>query len=289
MNTKEIVKKYNIRPTKSLGQNFLIDDGVIKRIAASADISRKDLVIEVGPGIGSLTRELAERAGKVVAVEIDRHLIPAFLDNMKDFPNVELIHEDILRVNAGEVVHKVRAGGEGDLRDVKVVGNLPYYITTPIIMKFLEENPGIKAMVFMVQKEVAERMVAKPGGKDYGALSVAVQYYSLPQRLFEVAPHCFIPQPDVYSSVIRLDILKTPPVALLDREIFFKTVKAAFGQRRKTLLNALHNSGIFTGDKESLKKALEDMGIDAGRRGETLTIEQFAQISNALSKKTVGL
>lgn len=287
MNTKDILKKYNIRLTKSLGQNFLTDDSIIGHIAGSADISRSDLVLEIGPGIGSMTAELAKRAGKVIAIEIDKHLMPALKENLSGFPNVEIINEDVLKLDMAEVVQRAKDSGMGEtaLTRTKVVANLPYYITTPIIMKLLEEGPGIDGMVFMVQKEVAERMAAKPGGKDYGALSVAVQYYSSPEKLFTVPPHCFIPQPAVDSAVIRLNVLEKPPVELLDKDMFFKTVKAAFGQRRKTLLNALYNSGIAALDKENLQNLVETVGIDPNKRGETLTIGQFAQLANEIFQK----
>lgn len=287
MNTKDILKKYNIRLTKSLGQNFLTDDSITRHIADSADISRSDLVLEIGPGIGSMTAELAKRAGKVIAIEIDKHLMPALKENLSGFPNVEIINEDVLKLDMAEVVQRAKNSGMGEtvLTKTKVVANLPYYITTPIIMKLLEEGPGIDGMVFMVQKEVAERMAAKPGGKDYGALSVAVQYYSSPEKLFTVPPHCFIPQPAVDSAVIRLNVLEKPPVELLDKDMFFKTVKAAFGQRRKTLLNALYNSGIAALDKEDLQNLMETVGIDPNKRGETLTIGQFAQLANEIFQK----
>ncbi|MCX7923754.1 MAG: 16S rRNA (adenine(1518)-N(6)/adenine(1519)-N(6))-dimethyltransferase RsmA [Clostridia bacterium] len=285
--TREIIKKHNIRLTKSLGQNFLTDHNIVKRIVDAADVGKNDLVIEVGPGAGSMTVELAERAGRVVAVEIDKHLIPALSDVLKDYDNVELINADIMKVNLKKIIdERLRNNSDGTAIDtVKVVANLPYYITTPIIMKFLEENLDIDVMVFMVQKEVAERMSASPGGKDYGALSVAVQYYSKPERVFNVPPHCFVPQPDVDSTVIKLSILKSPPVELLDKDMFFKTVKASFGQRRKTLVNALSNSGCFMKGKEEIKQILESMGIDEKQRGETLTISQFAQLANVFSQK----
>lgn len=281
--TKEIINRYNIRMTKSLGQNFLVDDGIVWRIVDTAGVNGEDLIIEIGPGVGSMTKELCARAGRVVAVEIDKHLIPALKDNLKGYDNIEIINDDILKVDIeGDILSKYRAAGGLDSGHVKVVANLPYYITTPIIMQLLEKEYGIDLMVFMVQKEVAERMVAMPGGKDYGSLSVAVQYYSKAKKVFDVPPHCFIPQPDVYSSVVKLDVNKEPPVKIKDRAAFFKTVKAAFGQRRKTLLNALYNSGSFAKDKEQIGEILRYMGLDENQRGETLTIEQFAELSNLL-------
>ncbi|MEG6612821.1 16S rRNA (adenine(1518)-N(6)/adenine(1519)-N(6))-dimethyltransferase RsmA [Pseudoclostridium thermosuccinogenes] len=283
--TKEIIIKYNIRMTKSLGQNFLTDENIVRRIVDTAEVNKDDLVVEIGPGIGSMTRELCARAGKVVAVEIDKHLMPALTDNLKDFDNIDIINGDILKVDIRkDILEKYVATGAFKPGCFKVVANLPYYITTPIIMKLLEDEYGINLMVFMVQKEVADRMVAAPGGKDYGSLSVAVQYYSMAEKVFDVPPHCFIPQPDVYSSVVRLRVHEDPPVKVNDRAAFFKTVKAAFGQRRKTLLNALYNSGYFAKDKEQIREILKSKGLDENQRGETLTIEQFADLSNALEK-----
>lgn len=286
-NTKALIKKYNIRLTKSLGQNFLIDEPVIKRIVHAAEIESDDFVIEVGSGIGNMTRELAARAGKVAAIEIDRHLILALSENIEEFENVEIINEDILKFDIKNYIYKSRNTGQENSNkfSIKVVANLPYYITTPIIMRFLEEIPETDLMVLMVQKEVADRMLAKPGTGDYGALSVAVQFYSRPEKIFDVPPHCFIPQPDVYSTVIRLNINKLPPVELLNKELFFKTVKASFGQRRKTLVNALYNSGYFAQSKEEIKNILQNIGISERQRGETLSIMQFAQLSNSLSQK----
>lgn len=274
LKTKELIKRYGIRLTKSLGQNFLIDENVVMRIVDTAEVTSDDLVIEIGPGIGSMTGELASRAGKVVAVEIDRHLIPALKENLKEFSNLEIINKDIMKVNVKNIT-----GNEQNMT-LKVAANLPYYITTPIIMKLLEEENDIELMVFMVQKEVAQRMVAKPGGKDYGALSVAVQYYAQPEKVFDVPPHCFVPQPEVDSTIIKLKRNKTPPVSLKDKDIFFKVVKASFGQRRKTLLNALTNSGGFNRSKEEIREILLGLNIDENARGETLSIGQFASLSN---------
>ena len=283
-NVKEIIRKFKIRPTKSLGQNFLTDDSVMSRIVDASGIGSSDLAIEIGPGIGNMTEELAVRAGKVLGVEIDKHLIPALTDNLKAFSNVTIINKDVLKIDLREIISQIaEAGFKPD--SIRVVANLPYYITTPIIMKLLEDNPGIDAMVFMVQKEVAERIVANPGGKDYGALSVAVQYYSRPEIVFSVPPDCFMPQPKVDSTVIRLNIYKTPPVEVKSKELFFKIVKASFGQRRKTLLNALSNSGYFMQAKEEMKDILKSLDIDENRRGETLSIMQFAELSNAFLSK----
>lgn len=284
---KELVRKHNIRTSKSLGQNFLIDNTIIKHIVESAQVSTDDMIIEVGPGVGSMTVELASRSGRLIAVEIDRHLIPALMENLAGFNNVEIINEDILKIDVDNLITTQTEKLKGIFKpeNVKVVANLPYYITTPIIMKFLEESTLINTFVFMVQKEVADRMLAQPGSKDYGALSVAVQYYCKPERVLDVPPHCFIPQPGVTSTVVRLNVYDRPPVDVVDKKMFFKVVKASFGQRRKTLVNALYNSGYFKIDKEEIKDMLKSMGIDENQRGETLSIMQFAKLANSFSQK----
>lgn len=284
MDTRTAIKKFNIRPTKSLGQNFLNDESIIKRIVDSAGIGSRDLVIEIGPGLGSMTTELAARAGKVVAVEIDRHLLPVLRENLKEFPNVIIINRDIMQVDVKKEIlemEEFKANGFQP-ESIKIVANLPYYITTPVIMKLLEQELQAACMVFMVQMEVADRMAASPGGKDYGALSVAVQFYSRPEKLFKVFPGSFIPQPGVDSMVIKLDIYDAPPVSVISRELYFKTVKAAFGQRRKTLVNALCNAGYFSKSKDEIKEILKTIGVDENQRGETLSLQQFAQLSNLL-------
>jgi len=285
--TKELMKKYNIRLTKSLGQNFLIDNNIIKKIVDSAGISSGDLVIEVGAGIGNMTSEIASRAGKVIAIEIDKHLIGALTENLISFDNVQIINNDILKLNIDKDILSLKNSASDEFMPerIKVVANLPYYITTPIIMKFLEEATDINMLVLMVQKEVADRMVAQPGGKDYGVLSVAVQYYARPEKIFDVPPGCFVPPPDVHSTVVRLNINKEPLVKVNNKEMFFKTVKAAFGQRRKTLVNALFNSGCFNFDKEKIKLILNNLGISENLRGEALSITQFAQLSNIFSQE----
>jgi len=284
--TKEIIKKYGIKLTKSLGQNFLKDESVVEDIIESASVTKEDLVLEIGPGIGSMTTMLAESAGKVVAVEIDKHLMKALQANLSEYSNVLVVNQDIMKTDVEKLISENMVGEEGvALKNVKVVANLPYYITTPIIMKLLEENPGINTMVFMVQKEVAERMVASPGTKTYGALSVAVQFYSDANIMFTVPPHCFIPQPEVDSSIIRLDILSEPKNEVFDKKIFFRVVKAAFEQRRKKLLNAIVNTGNFNISKDDLGKMLVDMGLDENVRGEVLSIMQFTQLSNLIYKK----
>ncbi|NTV88780.1 MAG: 16S rRNA (adenine(1518)-N(6)/adenine(1519)-N(6))-dimethyltransferase RsmA, partial [Clostridiales bacterium] len=245
---------------------------------------KQDLVIEIGPGLGAMTVGLAAAAGFVAAVELDRQLMPVLKSNLKDFSNTMILNKDILKVDIQkEIIESPELEKAGfEPKSVKVVANLPYYITTPIIMGLLEQRVEADTMVFMVQKEVAVRMAAAPGGKEYGALSVAVQYYSAARKVFDVPPECFIPRPEVDSSVIRMDVYKTPPVNANSRENFFRTVKAAFGQRRKTLVNALFNSGYFNINKDELKEILSELGISENARGETLSLEQFAELSNRL-------
>lgn len=280
------LKKFNIRPTKSLGQNFLVDQEILKSIVQAAELTKEEIVLEIGPGLGNLTAELAENAGKVIAVEIDKRLIPILKENLKAYENVRIINADILQIDPVEVLREELGDdcklGDGSTTQLKIVANLPYYITTPVIMKLLESKIKAKTMVFMVQKEVADRMKAAPGRKDYGALSVAVQYYSKPAVVLEVPPHSFIPRPEVYSSVIRLELYEKPPVDLRDEALFFKIVKAAFGQRRKTLANALNNAGYFNLSKEKIKEILFKAGIGGNQRGETLSLTQFAQLANLI-------
>jgi len=274
---KEIINKYGFRFNKNLGQNFLIDNNVLDKIIHAAEIDRDTGVIEIGPGIGVLTQQLAEKARKVIAIELDSHLIPVLNETLSANDNVRVINNDALRVDVQQIIND-------EFKDmkVKVVANLPYYITTPIVMSLLEKKLKISSIVVMVQKEVAERMVARPGSKDYGALSVAVQYYTNPHIITVVDPHCFIPQPKVSSVVIKLDILENPSVVVEDEEKFFKVVKAAFGQRRKTLVNALFNSGAFKMTKEEIKAVLKNIDVDENQRGESLSILQFAKLSDAI-------
>ncbi len=281
-NTLEVIKKHNLKLTKTLGQNFLNDDSVVKSIVSAAEIDAHTLILEIGPGIGSMTKEMASTSAGVVAVEIDKHLIAALNDNLSGFSNIAIINSDIMKVDIEAIINEYKEKYNADR--VKVVANLPYYITTPIIMKFLEEVKGIDGMVFMVQKEVAQRMVSKPGIKDYGALSVAVQFYSHPQIIFDVPPHCFIPQPEVHSTVIKLDILKEPPVKV-NKELYFRLVKASFGQRRKTLVNGLANAGIFNKSKEQIKQIIDSMGLNENVRGEVLSVEKFGELSNLMEQK----
>ena len=272
--TKHILKSFNIQMSKKLGQNFLIDENIVDGIVRAANISPGETVLEIGPGIGTLTQGLAEAGAKVVAVELDSRLIEVLAKTLAGYDNVRIVHGDILKVNIAEEVAAPR---------FKVVANLPYYITTPIIMGLLEQRLPVDTLVTMIQKEVAERMVASPGGKEYGALSVAVQYFTEPQIMFAVPPPSFIPAPAVDSAVIRCVVRDQPAVAVGDERLFFRVVKAAFSQRRKTLNNALKTMGIAS---ERIQQALAEAQIDGGRRGETLSLGEFAAIANALLKKS---
>lgn len=275
-NTKELLKQFEFRMSKSLGQNFLVDKSILDRIIEGAELTKEDYVLEIGPGMGSMTQRLCESAAKVVAVEIDKKLIPVLNVTLSEFDNVTVINNDVLRVDLKSILEEYFGS-----KPVKVVANLPYYITTPIIMKLLEDRLNLTSITIMVQKEVGDRIKAAPGGKDYGALSVAVQYYANPKQLLLVPPHSFIPQPEVDSVVLKLDILTEPAVAVNDEKLFFRVVKAAFGQRRKTLLNAL-TAGNLGLSKEQLKAVLERVDIDENRRGETLSLQEFANIANNL-------
>ncbi|MBO4363458.1 MAG: 16S rRNA (adenine(1518)-N(6)/adenine(1519)-N(6))-dimethyltransferase RsmA [Clostridia bacterium] len=272
------------RPKKSLGQNFLNDMRVVQDILCAAGLTENDAVIEVGPGLGVMTGRLAEQAGLVAAVEIDTSLIPTLKKLEERFENVVIINRDILKTDVRRDIIDALATPRG-LKRVKVVANLPYYITTPIVMKFLEENSNdIDSLVIMVQKEVAERMVAPPGGKDYGAMTVTLQYFSEPEIMFTVPPHCFTPRPGVDSAVVRLTMRKEPPFELKSREHFFATVRAAFSQRRKTITNALANAPYMNVTREKVAETLAKMGKDVMIRGERLSPEEFAELSNMLLK-----
>lgn len=275
--TKEVVQKHNFKFSKSLGQNFLIDTNVIDRILEGARVQEGDYVIEVGPGIGTLTKEMGRTAEKVVAIEIDKTLIPILEETLSDFPNIEVVNQDILKVDVQELVKEKLNGGP-----VKLIANLPYYITTPIVMKFLEEDIPVTDIVVMVQKEVADRMNAQPNSKDYGALSVAVQYHCDTEIVAKAPRHMFMPQPNVDSTVIGLHVREEKKYNVDNEEVFFKTVKASFGQRRKTLLNSLGGLGFL--NKDEIRTALQEANIDEKRRGETLSIEEFASLSNAVNK-----
>ncbi len=276
-NTIEVLQRHNFTFQKKYGQNFLVDPNVLERVMDAAGVSGEDCVLEIGPGIGTMTQLLAERAGKVVAVEIDRNLIPILEETLSPYSNVTVINEDILKLDVEETI---RVRGEG--RPVKVVANLPYYITTPIIMSLLEGGAPLESITVMVQKEVAERMQAGPGTKDYGALSLAVQYYSRPEVVANVPPNCFIPRPNVGSAVIRLTRYGTPPVQAADPGKLFAVIRASFNQRRKTLANSLANAPGLPASRERVTRILEEMGLPAMIRGEALTLEQFAALSDRL-------
>jgi len=273
---KYIMDKYGFRFSKSLGQNFLIDASIVEEIIAGAEIGPDDMVLEIGPGIGVMTQTMAQRARKVVAVEIDKALLPVLDETLEGLDNVEIVSGDVLRVDLQKIIDEKLDGIAP-----KVVANLPYYVTTPIIMKFLEEQIPVTDIVVMVQKEVADRMCAGPGSKIYGALSVVVQYYAEPSQIVMVPPTVFMPQPNVDSTVVRLKKRTAPPVELKSTELFFKTIRSSFMKRRKTLLNGL-SSGELAVTKDQVKEALESCGIDPKLRGETLDMAGFAKLANAI-------
>lgn len=276
-NTAQIIQKYQFTFQKKYGQNFLIDSNILDKIIESAQISKEDCVLEIGPGIGTMTQRLAEEAGEVVAVEIDRHLIPILEDTLSGYDNVTIINEDILKVDINKIVEE-RNGG----MPVKIVANLPYYITTPIIMALFERHIPLKSVTVMVQKEVADRMLVGPGTKDYGALSLAVQYYAKPEIIAKVPAACFMPRPNVDSAVVRLTLYEDPPVKAKDETYLFAIIRASFNQRRKTLVNGLINAGNIGVSRGQVEKVLGDMQLSAMVRGEALTLEQFADLSNRL-------
>ena len=314
--TKFLMKKYHISANKNLGQNFLIDDNVVNTIVSSAHINENDLIIEIGPGLGTLTARLLEKAGKVIAIELDDRMVNILQDRFQFYNNFELLHQDVLKVDLKQLIENEQQqrslelnqklekdkeiknelepeliqspemnnelGSEEKKYNVKIVANLPYYITTPIIMKLLESSLPIESITVMVQKEVADRLTAIPGSKNTGAITYCVFYYSEPSETLQVLNTSFIPAPEVNSEVIRLKIREKPPVELENDELFFKIIKASFTQRRKTLLNSLANNGIAS--KEVIKKMLFDLKLNESIRGESLTIEEFAKISNYLTK-----
>ena len=277
--TIEVLQKYNFSFQKKFGQNFLIDPHVLDKIIAAAEITKDDFVLEIGPGIGTLTQYLAEAAREVVAVEIDRTLIPILEDTLSAYDNVSVINEDVLKVDLRKLAQE-RNGG----KPIKVVANLPYYITTPIIMSLFESHVPLKSLTVMVQKEVALRMQAGPGTKDYGALSLAVQYYASPYLAANVPPNCFMPRPNVGSAVIRLTRFEETPVQVKDEKLLFRLIRASFNQRRKTLQNGLVNSQELDFTKEQVAAAIATLGVSPSVRGEALTLEQFAALANALSE-----
>lgn len=275
--TREIIEKYKFKFNKGLGQNFLIDEDVLNKIVDAASITKDDDVLEIGPGIGTLTMELAEHAGRVLAIELDDSLIPILNESLRGYENIQIYHGDALKADLKEVA-------SGYIRSpFSICANLPYYITTPLITKFFKEGLNLKNIVLMVQKEVADRMAAGPGGKDYGALSLLVQYYAKPSVIAFVPPHCFIPRPKVDSVVIKLEVYGRPAVDVQDEAMFFRIIRDSFNQRRKTLSNALKPLGI---SKDKLDRALNNCGIDPTRRGETLSINEFAALADEIYRMT---
>ncbi len=275
--TKFLMNKYNITANKNYGQNFLVDENVVSGIVQNAEVSKNDLVIEIGPGLGSLTSYLLENAGKVICIELDTHMLKILNDRFSLYTNFELINDDVLKVNLKELISQ-----NSEFENVKVVANLPYYITTPIIMKLLEDKLNLTSITVMVQKEVAERLTEAPGSKNTGSITYSINYYTNPKTVIDVPKESFIPSPKVDSSVIKLDILPEPKIKVLDEELFFKVIKCAFMQKRKTLINSLSNSGITT--KELLEKILTEMKLDLRVRAEQLTLEQFGMISDKLKE-----
>ena len=277
--TIEVLQKYDFVFQKKFGQNFLIDPHVLDKIVNAAGITKDDFVLEIGPGIGTMTQYLAAAAGKVFAVEIDKALIPILGDTLKDFPNVQVINEDILKVDIKKLAEEHNNG-----KPIKVVANLPYYITTPIIMGLFESGVPVDSITVMVQKEVAERMQVGPGTKDYGALSLAVQYYAEPYIVANVPPNCFMPRPKVGRAVIRLTRHEKPPVEVKDEKLMFRLIRASFNQRRKTLANGLNNSSELSFTKEEIQQTIEACGFPPGVRGEALTLEDFARLANRFAE-----
>lgn len=281
-NTAEIIQKYQFDFRKKFGQNFLIDNSILDKIVEAADITRKDCVLEIGPGIGTMTQRLAEEAGEVVAVEIDKNLIPILGETLAGYDNVTVLNEDILKVD----IHQIVADHGG--RPIKVVANLPYYITTPIIMTLFESRVPLESVTIMVQKEVADRMQVGPGTKEYGALSLAVQYYAKPEIVTRVPAECFMPRPNVDSTVIRLTRYEKPPVETQDEDWLFSVIRASFNQRRKTLANGLANAANLGVSRQQVEDVLAQMGLPTIIRGETFTLEQFAELSDRLLSVKAG-
>ncbi|MCD7751807.1 MAG: 16S rRNA (adenine(1518)-N(6)/adenine(1519)-N(6))-dimethyltransferase RsmA [Lachnospiraceae bacterium] len=279
VNTLAVLKKYGFTAQKKYGQNFLIDANVLEKIISGAQITKDDCVLEIGPGIGTMTQYLAEAAGQVAAVEIDRHLLPVLADTLSPYDNVTVINEDILKVDITQIAGQYHEG-----RPIKVVANLPYYITTPVILKLLQCEAPIESIAVMVQKEVAQRMESGPGSKDYGSLSLAVQYYAEPEILTLVSASCFLPRPNVDSAVIRLKSCGKPPVHVQDDKFMFSLIRAAFNQRRKTLVNGLANAADLQVTKGEVSAALLKMGLPATVRGETLSLQEFAQLADLLRR-----
>ena len=279
-NTIEVLQKYNFNFQKKFGQNFLIDEHVLDKIIRAAEITKDDYVLEIGPGIGTMTQYLACAAKKVIAVEIDKALIPILEDTLSEYENVRVINHDVLKVDIAKLAEEENGG-----KPIKVVANLPYYITTPIIMGLFESHVPIDSITIMVQKEVADRMQVGPGTKEYGALSLAVQYYAKPEIVAIVPPNCFMPRPNVGSAVIRLTRHKEVPVQVNDEKLMFKIIRASFNQRRKTLANGLNNAPDIHLSKEVIQESIEELGVPVTIRGEALTLQQFAQLSNIIGSK----
>ena len=278
--TIEVLQKYDFTFQKKFGQNFLIDTHVLDKIISAAHITKEDMVLEIGPGIGTMTQYLAEAAGKVIAVEIDKNLIPILSDTLSEYQNVRIINEDVLKLDLRKLADEENGG-----KAIKVVANLPYYITTPIIMGLFENQVPVESITVMVQKEVADRMQTGPGSKDYGALSLAVQYYAEPYIVANVPPNCFMPRPKVGSAVIRLTRHKEPPVEVKDEKLMFDIIRASFNQRRKTLANGLNNSDKITCSKEIFTEAIEKLGKGPSVRGEALSLQEFASLSNDIFER----
>ena len=278
-NTIEVLQKYNFVFQKKFGQNFLIDTHVLDKIIGSAEITKDDVVLEIGPGIGTMTQYLACAAKKVIAVEIDKALIPILEDTLSEYENVRVINHDVLKVDIAKLAEEENGG-----KPIKVVANLPYYITTPIIMGLFENHVPIKSITVMVQKEVADRMQVGPGTKDYGALSLAVQYYAKPYIVANVPPNCFMPRPKVGSAVIRLERYENPPVTVKDEKLMFRLIRASFNQRRKTLANGLKNYEGLSFEKETIEAAIAECGFSPSVRGEALSLEEFAKLANVLGR-----
>ena len=280
--TKFILDKYNLRANKNLGQNFLIDENTVEHIVDAANICKEDLVIEIGPGLGTLTQKLAEKANKVICIELDKNMVNILKERFKFYKNIEIIESDVLKINLKEIIRKEKE--DKKISDVKFVANLPYYITTPIIMKLLEDKLDVESITIMVQKEVAERLTAEPGSSLSGAISYAIFYYTIPEKVCVVPNTSFLPSPKVDSEVIKLNVLKKPSVEVENEEMMFKIIKTSFMQRRKTLINALYNGKIIS-NKEEFEKVLKELNIDTRVRGEKLSLNQYAEITKKIISK----
>lgn len=282
--TRFLMKKYNIKANKALGQNFLIDENVLKKIVESSEIEKDDLVIEIGPGLGTLTKYILEKAGKVICIELDKKMIKILEDRFSLYENFEVKNQDVLKVDLGKMIKQEKENIS--IKNVKIVANLPYYITTPIIMKLLEDELDLESITVMIQKEVADRLIAIPGRKDTGAITYSVYYYSIAEGILEVDNDSFIPEPEVTSKVIKLNIRKKPPVEVKNKEVMFKIIKSAFMQRRKTLLNALTNTKVFINKEEGIK-ILQKLNLSENVRAENLSLQDFANITNIILQKTI--